>query len=69
MLVAMPHIEFVTGIPTALEQDVIMIAYFAEKYTVKDHVSNTKLKKGYHYYIQTRHKDLFSHHNLILRKL
>ena len=69
MLVAMPHIEFVTGIPTALEQDVIMIAYFAEKYTVKDHVSNTKLKKGYHYYIETRHKDLFSHHNLILRKL
>ena len=41
--------------------DVIMIAFFPEKYTVKDHISNTKLVKGYHYYIQTRHKDLFSH--------
>ena len=49
--------------------DVIMIAFFAEKYTVKDHISNTKLEKGDHYYIQTRHKDLFSHYNLILRKL
>ena len=49
--------------------DVIMIALFAEKYTVKDHISNTKLEKGNHYYIQTRHKDLFSHHNLIIRKL
>ena len=37
--------------------DVIMIAFF----TVKDHISNTKLEKGDHYYIQTRHKDLFSH--------
>ena len=45
--------------------DVIMIAFFAEKYTVKDHISNTKLEKGEHYYIQTRHKDLFSHYNLI----
>ena len=25
--------------------------------------------EGDHYYIQTRHKDLFSHYNLILRKL
>ena len=41
--------------------DVIMIAFFPEKYTVKDHISNTKLEKGDHYYIQTRHKDLFSH--------
>ena len=49
--------------------DVIMIAFFAEKYTVKDHISNTKLEKGDHYYIQTRHKDLFSHYNLILREL
>ena len=40
---------------------------FSEKYTVKDHISNTKLEKGDHYYIQTRHKDLFSHCNLILR--
>ena len=42
---------------------------FAEKYTVKDHISNIKLEKGDHYYIQTRHKDLFSHYNLVLRKL
>ena len=40
-----------------------------EKYTVKDHISKTNLEKGDHYYIQTRHKDLFSHYNLILRKL
>ena len=32
-----------------------------EKYTVKDHISNTKLENGNHYYIQTQHKDLFSH--------
>ena len=42
---------------------------FPEKYTVKDHIFNTKLEKGDHHYIQTRHKDLFSHYNLILRKL
>ena len=42
---------------------------FPEKYTVKDHISNTKLEKGDHYYIQTRHKDLFSHYNHIVRKL
>ena len=30
---------------------------FPEKYTVKDYIFNTKLKKGDHYYIQTRHKD------------
>ena len=41
---------------------------FPEKYTVKGHIYNTKLEKGDHYYIQTRHKDLFSHYNLILRK-
>ena len=40
--------------------DVIMIAFFPEKYTVKDHISSTKLEKGGdHYYIQTQHKDLF----------
>ena len=32
----------------------------SEKYTLKDHISNTKLEEGDHYYIQTRHKDLFS---------
>ena len=42
---------------------------FPEKHMVKDHISDTKLEKGDHYYIQTRHKDLFSHYNLILRKL
>ena len=42
---------------------------FPEKYAVKDHISNTKLEKGDHYYIQTRHKDLFSHYNLIPGKL
>ena len=42
---------------------------FPEKYTVKDHISYTKLGKGDHYYIQTQHKDLFYHYNLILRKL
>ena len=36
------------------------IILFPEKYTVKDHISNTKLEKGDHYYIQTRHKDFFS---------
>ena len=42
---------------------------FPEKYTVKDHISNAKLEKGDHYYIQTGHKNLFSQYNLILRKL
>ena len=28
--------------------DVIMIAFFSEKYTVKDYISNTKLEKGDH---------------------
>ena len=41
----------------------------SEIYTVKDHTSTTKLENGDHYYIQTRHKDPFSHYNLILRKL
>ena len=31
--------------------------------------ADTKLEQGDHYYIQTRYKDLFSHYNLILRKL
>ena len=31
--------------------DVIMIAFFPEKYTVKDHISNSKLEKGNNYYI------------------
>ena len=42
---------------------------FPEKYTMKYHISNTKLEKGDHHYTQTRHKDLFSHYYLILRKL
>ena len=40
---------------------------FPEK-SLKDYIFNTKLEKGDHYYIQTRHKDLLSHYNLILRK-
>ena len=39
--------------------DVIMIAFSPEKYTVRHHISNSKLEKGDHYYIQTRHKDFF----------
>ena len=50
-------------------RDKVYDRLFAEKYTVKDRISNTKLEKGDHYYIQTRHKDLFSYQNLILRKL
>ena len=46
---------------------VIMIAFFSEKYTVKDHISDTKPEKGDHYYIQTCN-GLFSHY-IILRKL
>ena len=41
--------------------------HFPEKYTMKDHTSNTKPEKGDQYYIQTRHKDLFSYYNLILK--
>ena len=37
---------------------------FPEKYTVEGHTSNNKLEEGDRYYIQTRHKDLFSHYNL-----
>ena len=48
--------------------DVMMIAFYREIQR-KDHISNTKLEKDDHYYIQTRCKDLFSHYNLILRKL
>ena len=41
---------------------------FSEECAVKDYISNTKLEKGDHYYIQTWHKDLFSHLQSILRK-
>ena len=41
---------------------------FPEKYTVKDDVSNTKLEKGDHYYIQTQYTDLFPITILTLRK-
>ena len=43
--------------------------HFLEKYTMKDHTSNTKPEKGDQCYIQIRHKDLFCYYNLILRKL
>ena len=39
------------------------------RHFLKVYISNTKLEKGDHYYIKTRHKDLFSHYSLILRKL
>ena len=42
---------------------------FPEKYTMKEHISNTKLEKGDNYYIQTQHNYLFSHNNLFLGKL
>ena len=32
---------------------------FPEKYTMKDHISNTKLEKGDNYYIQTRTRIFF----------
>ena len=41
---------------------------FPEKYAVKDHISNTKLQRRCSLLHPTRHKDLFSHYNLILRK-
>ena len=41
-------------------RDKVYDRLFAEKYTVKDRISNTKLEKGDQYYIQTRHKDLFA---------
>ena len=49
-------------------QGITLRSIFPEKYIVKDRISNTKLEKGYHYYIQTRHKDLFSHYNLNSKK-
>ena len=49
---------------TKLEKGCNNDRLFPEKNTVKDYISNTKLEKGHHYYIQTRHKDLFSHYNL-----
>ena len=60
------HISF--ELSSAFFLDVIMIVFFPKQYTVKDRISNTKLEKGDHYYIQTRHEDL-SLQNLILRKL
>ena len=36
---------------------------FPEKYTAKDH----KLEKGHHYYIKTRHKDLYDNLGLNYR--
>ena len=41
---------------------------FPEIIYSQDNISNTKLGKGDHYYIQTRHKNIFSHYNLILRE-
>ena len=60
------HISFEFSSAFCLQNDDRL---FPKKHTVKDHISNTKLEKGDHYYIQTRHKDLFSYYNHILRKL
>ena len=62
-------IFFIVTLKGHLLDGVILLLLFLKKCTVKDHISNTKLEKDDHYYIQTRHKDLFSHYNLILRKL
>ena len=42
---------------------------FPEKYTVKDHISTTKLEKGDHAVHPNTAQRSFSHYNLILRKL
>ena len=46
--------------------EVIMIP---EKYTVKDHISTTKLEKDDHSVHPNTAQRSFSHYNLILRKL
>ena len=53
----------------ALCLDVIMISFFS--FSIRNMVFHCIFlgKKGDHYYIQTRHKDLFPHYNRILRKL
>ena len=51
--------------------DVIMIAFFAKKYTVKDHISNTKLKKAIIIHPNTAQGSFFplqSYSEKILRK-
>ena len=48
---------------------VIMIAFFSfsiRNMVISLHISR---EKGDHYYVETRHKDLFPHFNLIIRKL
>ena len=42
---------------------------FPEKYTMKDHISTTKLEKGDHSVHPNTAQRSFSHYNLILRKL
>ena len=49
--------------------DVLMIAFFSLGLVLEIWSLYISLGKGDHYYIQTRHKDLFSTDNLILRKL
>ena len=63
------HIEFIRfkeyyGMPRG--HSLSIYARFSGKKRTSLYIS---WEKGDHYYIQTRHKDLFSHYNLILRKL
>ena len=63
------HIEFIRfkeyyGMPRG--HSLSIYARFSGKKRTSLYISR---EKGDHYYIQTRHKDLFSHYNLILRKL
>ena len=62
------HIEFIRfkeyyGMPRG--HSLSIYARFSGKKRTSLYIS---WEKGDHYYIQTRHKDLFSHYNLILRK-
>ena len=63
------HIEFITfkeyyGIPRG--HLLSIYARFSGKKRTSLYISR---EKGDHYYIQTRHNDLFSHYNLFLGKL
>ena len=48
--------------------DVIMIAFSPQKYTVKDHISNTKLESGDHYTVQGSFFPFQSYSKKTLRK-
>ena len=60
------HIEFIRFKEYYREHISFLFLSTFWKYGLSLYIS---WKKGDHYYIQTQHKDLFSHYNLILRKL